>query len=364
MIDELPADLDDDERSYIKVLDDLAAAWLAPQASAIEETARIDRALLERLDQQGLLAIEQAGTRPLLLSLLTVERLARISAAVACRVAAAHACALAAAEAGADAAWLLTRTVMRRCSIAEGADLTATPVGPDGRLLLRGHAPRVEGSPAVVVALARTGDGQMAPFAVELDRPGVQVSQQRATTGVRGLDVRTVAFREVAVAQPDKLPGADLGRRLHQYRLLSSAAASVGVAARAAAEAEAYVADRLQFGRRLADFAAVRALLATLQTDVLAAANLVWSAAHYAAISPSAADHRVELAAAAAGRAAVEVTRGAVQLHGGYGYITEQPVERTMRDAISLRARSGSGARLLAAAIQSPTEYDEGVRTR
>jgi alkylation response protein AidB-like acyl-CoA dehydrogenase len=356
MIDELPAGLDDDERCYVEVLDDLGAAWLAPQVSTIEETARIDPALLGRLDRQGLLAAPPGGTRPLLLSLLTVERLARISAAVACRVASAHACALAASGEGASGARLLTREAVSRCSIAEGADLAVTPAGPGGRLLLSGHASRVEGSPVMVVALARTGDGQVAAFAVELDRAGVDVSQPRATTGVRGLDVRTITFRKVGVAEPDRLPGADLALRLRQYRLLSSAAASVGVAARAAAEAEAYVAGRLQFGRRLIDFPAVRALLATLQTDVLAAAHLMWSAAQYAAASPPTADHQVELAAAAAGRAAVEVTRGAVQLHGGYGYISEQPVERTMRDAVSLRARGGSGCRLLAAAIQPPTD--------
>jgi alkylation response protein AidB-like acyl-CoA dehydrogenase len=356
MIDELPAGLDDDERSYIEVLDDLTATWLAPQVSAIEETAHIDPAVMARLDRQGLLDIEQASTRPLLLSLLTVERLARISPAVACRVAAAHACALIAADAGTSTARPLPRTAAAQCSIAEGPDLAVTPAGPGGGSVLRGSASRVEGDPALVVALAGSGDGRTEAFAVDLDRPGVEVSRPRATTGVRGCDVRTIAFRDVPVTEPDRLPGADLGRRLRQYQLLSSGAASVGVAARAVMEAETYVAGRVQFGKRLTEFAGVRVLLATLQTEVLAAANLLWPAAQCAADSPSTADHQVSLAVAAAGRAAVEVTRGAVQLNGGYGYIREQPVEQAMRDAISLRARSGSGARLLAAAIRPPTE--------
>ena len=110
------------------------------------------------------------------------------------------------------------------------------------------------------------------------------------------------------------------------------AAQSVGIAQGAINEAIKYVQERKQFGKTIASFQNTQFKLAEMQTQVDAARLLTWRAA----TAKDNHENYASLAAMAklfASSTANDVTRGCVQLFGGYGFTREYPVERAMRDA-------------------------------
>jgi len=114
---------------------------------------------------------------------------------------------------------------------------------------------------------------------------------------------------------------------------------TAGVARRALTEAELYAADRRQFGQPIGEFPAVRAILDGCE-DLVTAAESELGAAGTAEASGTAQLSRLARAARRTARGAVAVCLDAIQVHGGYGYVVGSPVERLLRDAISLRALS------------------------
>jgi butyryl-CoA dehydrogenase len=109
-------------------------------------------------------------------------------------------------------------------------------------------------------------------------------------------------------------------------------AQALGVAQGALDETVAYVKERKQFGKPISAFQNTQFQLAEMQTRIEAARHLVYDAA---ATKDSGARFSVEAAMAKlyASQTAMEVTTKCVQLHGGYGYMRDYPVERMMRDA-------------------------------
>ena len=109
-------------------------------------------------------------------------------------------------------------------------------------------------------------------------------------------------------------------------------AQAVGIAQGALEAAVAYVKDRKQFGKPVASFQGVHFALADMATEVEAATHLVY---HAAWLKQTGQPFKKEAAMAKlyASELAMRATTKAVQLHGGYGYTTDYPVERMMRDA-------------------------------
>ena len=110
------------------------------------------------------------------------------------------------------------------------------------------------------------------------------------------------------------------------------AAFSVGIA-RASLEASIrYARERKQFGHPLADFQAIQFKIAEMATQVEAGRLLTWRAA---AMGDEGRTHTVEssMAKLFAGEAALQIALEAIQIHGGYGYLKDYPVERHLRDA-------------------------------
>jgi alkylation response protein AidB-like acyl-CoA dehydrogenase len=157
----------------------------------------------------------------------------------------------------------------------------------------------------------------------------------RQRTGLRGLETVTGHLE----ASGERLGGGEPAARARADRLLGLAACAVGIGRRAVDECATYLAQRRQFGRPLARFGALRALLAESDEAVAAAAALVSRAAD-GELGACAAE-RARQAARVASRAAVRAADNAVQLHGGYGYIDEYVPERLLRDAVSVRALAG-----------------------
>ena len=107
----------------------------------------------------------------------------------------------------------------------------------------------------------------------------------------------------------------------------------MGIAQSALDEAVKYAKERKQFGRRIADFQGISFMLADMAADVEAARQLVYHAAVLKDAGSPEASSACSIAKYFAAEAANRCAYKAVQIHGGYGYIREYPMERMMRDA-------------------------------
>lgn len=165
---------------------------------------------------------------------------------------------------------------------------------------------------------------------------GVRAAKKEDKLGWRASDTRELVLEDAVVPKAQVL--GDRGRGYANFlKTLDSgriglAALSLGLAQGALDECLAYTAERRQFGRAIASFQGVHFALADMATEIEAARHLIY---HAAWLNQHARPHKREAAMAKlfASELAMRATTKAVQLHGGYGYTTEYPVERMMRDA-------------------------------
>jgi alkylation response protein AidB-like acyl-CoA dehydrogenase len=177
----------------------------------------------------------------------------------------------------------------------------------------------------------------MSAFIVETDSPGFSAPRLEHKMGIRGSPTAELVLEDVFVPAANRLGEEGQGFRIAMDTLdrsrLSIAAQAVGIASGALDAAVAYAAEREQFGSRIVDFEGIQFLLADMAAGVESARQLTYAAA--AAVDASAPDlaYWTSTAKLIAGDTAMRVTTDAVQVLGGYGYITDYPVERMMRDA-------------------------------
>jgi alkylation response protein AidB-like acyl-CoA dehydrogenase len=177
----------------------------------------------------------------------------------------------------------------------------------------------------------------MSAFVVEAETPGFAAPRVEHKMGIRGSPTAELTFDDVRVPADNRIGAEGDGFKIAMATLdrsrLGIAAQAVGIAQGALDAAIAYAADRTQFGERVADFQGIQWMLADMATATEAARQLTYAAA--ARVDANAADlpYWTSSAKLVAGDTAMKVTTDAVQVLGGYGYITEYPVERMMRDA-------------------------------
>ena len=165
---------------------------------------------------------------------------------------------------------------------------------------------------------------------------GFTVGQKLRKLGWNASDTRELIFEDVEVPDENVLGEVDLGFRIFLDTLdggrIGMAAHALGIAQGAFDEAVRYTGEREQFGKRINDFQGVQFMLAEMQVKIHAARLLTY---HAARLRMDGKPHKKEASIAKlfASEAAMDVTTRAVQLHGGYGYSREYPVERMMRDA-------------------------------
>ncbi len=181
---------------------------------------------------------------------------------------------------------------------------------------------------------ARNG---LSAFIVETDSPGFSAPRLEHKMGIRGSPTAELLFEEVRVPAGNRLGQEGEGFAIAMATLdrsrLSIAAQAVGIAQGAIDFAVGYAAQREQFGQRIADMQGIQFMLADMASGAEAARQLTYAAA--AAVDAAAPDLAYWTSAAKliAGDMAMRVTTDAVQVLGGYGYVSEYPVERMMRDA-------------------------------
>jgi alkylation response protein AidB-like acyl-CoA dehydrogenase len=196
------------------------------------------------------------------------------------------------------------------------------------------------GSTEVLIVMARTGqEGAkgISCFLVPGDAEGVKYGRNELKMGWRAQPTRTISFEGVRIPAGNRIgpegqgfvyamKGLDGGR-------INIASCSLGAAQAALEQSLRYVEERKQFGKPLSEFQALQFKLADMLTDLTASRQMVRLAAHKL-------DHRhseASLYCAMAKRFATDhcftLCNEALQLHGGYGYLNDYPLERWVRDS-------------------------------
>ncbi|MDF4249307.1 acyl-CoA dehydrogenase [Streptomyces sp. WMMB303] len=196
--------------------------------------------------------------------------------------------------------------------------------------------------------LARTGGegpGGITAFLVPADAQGLSAAAPEHKMGLNGSPTAQLHLDEVRVPDTRRLGDEGQGFAVALSSLdsgrLGIAACAVGVAQAALDEALAYTAEREQFGRPLADFQGLRFMLADMATRIEAGRALYLAAARRRdAGQPF--SRQAAMAKLFCTDAAMSVTTDAVQLLGGYGYTTDFPAERYMREAKVLQIVEGT----------------------
>jgi alkylation response protein AidB-like acyl-CoA dehydrogenase len=181
------------------------------------------------------------------------------------------------------------------------------------------------------------GSRGISAFVVEADRPGFSISRLEHKLGMRGSPTGQPVLDGVRVPA-DNLVGAEgdgfrIAMRTLDHSRLGIAAQALGIAQGATDYAAAYARERIAFGRPINELQGIQFKLADMETSCAAARELLYRAAAKAERHERDLGKYSAMAKLFCSDVAMAVTIEAVQVLGGYGYVTEYPVERMMRDA-------------------------------
>jgi alkylation response protein AidB-like acyl-CoA dehydrogenase len=191
---------------------------------------------------------------------------------------------------------------------------------------------------AVVMAVTDRARGKkgISAFVIERGTPGFRSGKKEDKLGVRSSDTSELVLEDCRVPAENLLGEEGQGfvdtLRILDRGRIGIAAFSLGIAQAALEAAILYARERRQFDHSIAEFEGIQFKIADMATHVEAARLLTWRAAWK---RDSGHEHTVEssMAKLFASEIAVQVALDAIQIHGGYGYIKDYPVERHLRDA-------------------------------
>lgn len=190
----------------------------------------------------------------------------------------------------------------------------------------------------IVFAMTDKSQGTrgISAFIVEKDFPGFSIGKKEDKLGIRASSTTELIFENCVVPKENLIRKEGKGFGIAMKTLdggrIGIAAQALGIAEGAYEEAVKYMKERKQFGRPLSAFQGLQWMIAEMETKIEAAKLLVYKAAW---LKQNKLPYSVDAAKAKlfAAEVAMDVTTKAVQIHGGYGYTKEYPVERMMRDA-------------------------------
>ena len=351
--------LNESQIAVQKVAREFAEREMRPAVMRYDETQEFPHELVSKLGGLGFMGMtwpEELGGAGMtdLESIVIIEELARIDPSIALTVASHNSlCSghimLHASEEQKErfmpglasgrvlGAWGLTEPGSGSDSGAMRS--TARRDGPDW--ILNGSKTFItQGSVAgtyVILAVTEPGQGKRGISAFILDRgmPGFTIGKKENKLGLRSSDTATLLFENVRIPG-DRLIGKE-GEGFKQALAvldggrIGIAALSVGIAQGALDASLKYAVERTQFGRPIAEYQAIQWKLADMATDIAAARALTQRAAW---LKASGLQHGLAASQAKyyASEAAVRATNEAVQIHGGYGFIKDFPVEKLYRD--------------------------------
>lgn len=355
-------DLNEEQSLWRDAVHDFVAKEVKPKAKEVDETSEFNWAAVKKMGPLGLLGLnvaEELGGSDVdaISAAIAIEQLGWGCGSTALAVSAHNGLACAPiANYGSDE---LKKRVLPPVASGEGQlaclSLTEPGAGSDlqggisSRAELQGDEWVVKGNKMwctnasiadFIVTLVRTDDkedsGSLSLIVVPTDAKGLSIGPAEKKMGLHGSPTHAVAYEDVKVPK-ENLVG-ELGKGL-QYTLatldggrIGIGALSVGLAQAALDEALKYSKERETFGQPISNYQAIQWMLADAETQINAARWMVYRAAD---LKQKGRPYTKEAAMAKlfATEMAEKVCRDAIQIHGGYGYSSEYPVERIYRDA-------------------------------
>jgi butyryl-CoA dehydrogenase len=208
--------------------------------------------------------------------------------------------------------------------VLNGTKLFITNAGPSDVLIVYAATDRSLGARGI------------SAFVLKADTPGVKKGKKELKLGIHASDTREIAFESVRVPKDQLFGELNKGYAVALATLgggrIGIAAQAVGIAQAAVEASVKYAGERTQFDRKIGEFDAIRAMLADSAVEVEVARWLTYQAAWF---RDQGRPHVKEASLAKwhASEAATKCANWAIQVHGGYGYMTEYLVERYWRDA-------------------------------
>ncbi|WP_395355021.1 acyl-CoA dehydrogenase family protein [Vibrio sp. D3] len=224
---------------------------------------------------------------------------------------------------------------------SDAASLTTSAVRDGDEFVLNGAKVFISGAgdTEVLVVMARScgeGAGGVSAFVVPADIEGISYGKKEAKMGWNCQPTRMITFENVRIPADYLLGKEGEGFKFAMLGLdggrINIATCSVGTAQQALNEAKQYMTERKQFGRSLAQFQALQFKLADMATELVAARQMVRLAAAKLDAQHAEKSAYCAMAKRFATDVGFKVCDQALQIHGGYGYIKEYPVERHFRD--------------------------------
>jgi len=181
------------------------------------------------------------------------------------------------------------------------------------------------------------GSKGITAFIVEKSDPGISFGAPEKKMGFRGSPTREVYFDNVELSDDRRIgevgKGFSIAMDTLDHTRITIAAQALGIAQGALDAAEKYSHERKQFGKEIFEFQAIQFILADMAMSIEAARQLTYAAAAKSERNDKDLKFFSASSKAFASDVAMKVTTDAVQVLGGYGYVSDYPVERMMRDA-------------------------------
>jgi alkylation response protein AidB-like acyl-CoA dehydrogenase len=354
----VPADpLSSEQREIRELVRTLARERIAPRAAEIDRTAEFPRDVVELFREHGLFGVmfdEAYGGigASALLTLVAVEEVSKACATSGLILAVQELGSLALKLHGteeqkarflpplASGEWLAAYALTEAGAGSDSAALRTSAVRDGDDYVLDGSKRFITnaGVAHLYVVFARTGDA-ISAFAVEAGTPGFEVGRIEPKMGIKGSTTGELAFDGCRVPAANRIGEEGEGFRIAMRVLDRSrpgiAAQGLGLAQGATDYAVEYARTRETFGRPIAGHQLVAGMLADMETRCEAARGLLYRCGR--AIDEGADGPELTKLSAMTKLfctdTAMAVTTDAVQVLGGYGYVSEHPVERMMRDA-------------------------------
>ena len=355
-------DLNDEQRMWRDAVHDFVARELKPRAREVDESGEFNWTAVRKMGPLGLLGLnipEEYGGAGVdaISAAIAIEEIAWGCGSTALSIAAHNG--LGCAPLALFASEKLKTTFLPRVANGQGklAALALTEPGAGSDLKggvqvragLQGDEWVINGTKMwctnasiaeYIITLARTdpmgGSRSLSMILVPADTPGLHIAQPEKKMGVKGSPTHAVSYDNVRVPS-DYLIG-EVGDGLRQcLQVLDGgrigiAALSVGLAQASLEESLSYAQERQTFGKPIAAHQAIQWMLADAATEIHAARLMVYSSA-WLKSQGRPFTKEAAMAKLFATEMAERVTRNAIQIHGGYGYSREYPVERMYRDA-------------------------------
>tara|TARA_A100001035_G_C27773258_1_gene497545 strand:+ start:1149 stop:2309 length:1161 start_codon:yes stop_codon:yes gene_type:complete len=224
---------------------------------------------------------------------------------------------------------------------SDSASLRTTAKKDGDNFILNGSKAFISGSGATdcLVLMARTGDSGakgISCFLIPADLPGIEYGKNEPKMGWKNQPTRLVSLTDVKVSKENLVGEEGKGFKIAMQGLdggrINIATCSVGTAQSALEEAQNYMNQREQFGKKISEFQTMQFKIADMVTELIAARTITRLAASKLDKNDSEATIYSAMAKRFATDVGFNVCNEALQIFGGYGYIQEYPLERYVRD--------------------------------